>query len=171
MCVTLLKPLGYIIGIDPGDSMGIMMLKIEGKRAIREHFLQTDVSTAVNWLEETLYAINKGPEGVLVACERYTVTPETGKRSQQPTALQAIGVIKILVERFNSRFVMMPPGDVKVFAPNTLLKRLGFFTTPKEVGCPDANDVNDAARHATISLARFKASVFDAMLAATDVTP
>lgn len=169
MRVTLLKPLGYIIGIDPGASMGVFMLRIEEKRAIRAHFLQTDVSTAINWLEEELYAINKGPEGVLVACERYTVTPETGKRTQQPTALQVIGVVKILVERFNARFVMMPPGDVKAFAPNSMLKRLGFFTTPKEVGCPDANDVNDAARHATLSLARFKASVFDTMLAATGV--
>jgi len=165
--MVLLKPLGYIIGVDPGDSMGIFMLKIEEKCAVRAHFLQTDVSTAVNWLEETLYAINKGPEGVLVACERYTVTPETGKRTQQPTALQAIGVVKILVERFSSRFVMMPPGDVKAFAPNSMLKRLDFYTTPAEVNLPDADDVNDAARHATLSLARFKASVFDAMLAAT----
>lgn len=167
--MTIIKPLGYIIGVDPGDSMGVFMLKIEEKRAIRAHFLQTDVSTAVNWLENTLRALSESPEGVLVACERYTVTPETGKRTQQPTALQAIGVVKILVERFSARFVMMPPADAKKFAPNEMLKRLGFYTTPAEAGHHDANDVNDAARHATLALARFKASTFDAMLANSGV--
>jgi hypothetical protein len=167
--MTIIKPLGLIIGVDPGDSMGIFALKLHEKHAERMHFLQTDVSTAVNWLEETLYAANKSSEGALVACERYTVTPETGKRTQQPTALQAIGIVKILIERFSTRFVMMPPGDVKAFAPNEMLKRLGFYTTPKEVNLPDANDVNDAARHATLALARFKASIFDAMLANSGV--
>lgn len=160
-----MKPLGYIIGVDPGTSMGIFALRIGDRHAERMHFLQTDVETAVNWLEETLYAVSESPEGVLIACERYTVTPETGKRTQQPTALQAIGVVKLMVERYGTRFIMMPPGDVKAFAPNEMLKRLGFYTTPAEVGHHDANDVNDAARHATLALARFKASVFDAMLA------
>lgn len=159
------KPLGYIIGVDPGTSMGICALQLVEDRAIKSHFLQTDVSTAVNWLEETLYAVSESPVGVLIACERYTVTPETGKRTQQPTALQAIGVVKLMVERYGVRLVMMPPGDVKAFAPNAVLKRLGFYTTPAEVQKHDANDVNDAARHATLALARFKASIFDAMLA------
>lgn len=162
--MTIFKPLGYIIGVDPGTSMGICALRIGDRRAEKTLSLQTDISTAVNWLEETLYAVNKGPEGALVACERYTVTPETGKRTQQPAALQAIGIIKLMVERYDIRFVMMPPADAKGFAPNSMLKRLGFYTTPAEVNCHDANDANDAARHATLALARFKASVFDAML-------
>jgi hypothetical protein len=164
-------PLKYIIGVDPGDSMGIFALRMEEKRAVRMHSLQGTVSEAVVWLEETLERLSKSGAGVLVACERYTVTPETGKRSQQPTALQAIGTVKMFTERYGTRLVMQPPGDAKGIASNFLLKRLGFYTFPKEVGQKDANDVNDAARHATLALSRFKASVFDAMLAATETSP
>ena len=167
--MTIIKPLGLIIGVDPGTSMGILALKLHNTYAERIHFLQTDVSTAVNWLESTLRASDESPESILIACERYTVTPETGKRTQQPTALQAIGSVKIFAERFNARLVMQPPADAKKLATNEMLKRLDFYTTPKEVNLPDANDVNDAGRHATLALARFKASIFDAMLANSGV--
>lgn len=168
---NVVVPLKYIIGVDPGTSMGVFALELEEKRAARMHSLQGTVSEAVVWLEETLERLSKSGAGVLVACERYTVTPETGKRTQQPTALQAIGTLKMFVERYGVRMVMQPPGDAKGIASNFMLKRLGFYTLPREVGQKDANDVNDAARHATLALARFKTSVFDTMLAATETSP
>ena len=46
-----------------------------------------------------------------------------------------------------ARIVWQTPGQAKGVIPDRALKALGFWPTGKTVGCPDADDVRDAARH------------------------
>lgn len=46
-----------------------------------------------------------------------------------------------------ARIVWQTPGQAKGVIPDKTLKALGFWPTGKTVGCPDADDVRDAARH------------------------
>lgn len=46
-----------------------------------------------------------------------------------------------------ARIVWQTPGQAKGVIADKALKVLGFWPTGKTVGCPDADDVRDAARH------------------------
>lgn len=46
-----------------------------------------------------------------------------------------------------ARIVWQTPGQAKGVITDKALKTLGFWPTGKTVGCPDADDVRDAARH------------------------
>lgn len=46
-----------------------------------------------------------------------------------------------------ARIVWQTPGQAKGVITDKALKVLGFWPTGKTVGCPDADDVRDAARH------------------------
>lgn len=46
-----------------------------------------------------------------------------------------------------ARIVWQTPGQAKGVITDKELKALGFWPTGKTVGCPDADDVRDAARH------------------------
>lgn len=46
-----------------------------------------------------------------------------------------------------ARIVWQTPGQAKGVITDKALKALGFWPTGKTVGCPDADDVRDAARH------------------------
>lgn len=47
----------------------------------------------------------------------------------------------------NARIVWQTPGQAKGVITDKALKALGFWPTGKNVGCSDADDVRDAARH------------------------
>lgn len=160
-------PLRYIVGVDPGDSTGVVVLYLGDKSVTLFNAIQMGPDDSLDWLEGFVKAAVEAEDGVLMACERYTVTPETGKRTQQPTALNVIGVVKRIATQHGLSVIMQPPGDAKAFAPNERLKQLGFFTLARDVGKPDANDVNDAARHAVLLLARTRATLFDAIMVAS----
>lgn len=163
--------LRYIVGLDPGNSTGLHVLRL-----LPEHKIAMTVSRYQGPPAEALYrlellvreaALRHG--GILIAGERYTVTAETGKRSAQPTPLKVLGQAEQLTYQYtNVEFILQTPADAKKLASNERLRDLGFYTHPRDVNCPDANDVNDAARHALLALARRRASIFDELLRTAD---
>jgi hypothetical protein len=120
--------------------------------------LETCVREAAMWEEK-----------VVIAGERFTVTDKTGKRSAQPTPLKVLGQAELLSYQYtNVEFTLQTPADAKKLADNARLRDLRLYSTARDVGCPDANDVNDAARHVLLALMRRKATIFDSMLRDAD---
>ena len=166
--------LRYVAGLDPGDSTGLLIIKLDDLLSVNTlptvyTRYQGPPGAALQLLELAVREAALWQENVLIAGERFTVTDKTGKRTAQPTPLKVLGAAEQLsYEYANVEFTLQSPADAKKLAPNDVLRDLGFYTRASDVERPDANDVNDAARHALLGLMRKRASVFDALLRAAD---
>lgn len=161
-----------IIGVDPGDSTGAFIidlydhmrhpahLTIEASQRYQGH--PDDVLRA---LENELEAALLNQVTVIMAVERFTVMPNAGRMTQQTVPQQIIGRLEALAVKYEiESFRLQSPGDAKKFCSNAQLRQFNFWSTGKTVNRPDANDVNDAARHAVFALATTRASAYDALL-------
>lgn len=116
-----------ILAIDPGLASGVALLHVPE---------QGDPELLGSWEltpEETEDAVVKMIEtyrdhDLRVVVERYTITPETAKKSQQGWSLEQIGSIKFIC-RTNGLAapVLQTPANAKSFAPNPRLKALGLW--------------------------------------------
>lgn len=160
-----------IFGVDPGLSLGLLGIRVPPVPLGATHLpltrlvtYQGDAMIGIDTLErELLFAAKRGDE-LLVACERFTVMPNSGRMSQQTLPLELIGQVEAVATKYAAKFVLQAPGDVKKFCSNERLRQYNLWTTPKIVDCRDANDVNDAARHVVFGLAGARATAFDALL-------
>jgi hypothetical protein len=158
----------FVIGVDPGASCGMVVL-VDGRRAGYWQGPRVDLRdrlvAAIDGLRHTY-----GDEiTISIACERFTRRPERGNaRTQQSDAEWAIGVVEDVAIGRSCVFRKQSPGSAKRMAPNSLLRLLGLLTTAREVNRPDANDVNDAMRHAVLTLATIHAVTFDRLIAAVN---
>lgn len=165
------RELRYVAGLDPGSSTGLFVIKIVPQLNVAVQFTryQGPHPEALQRLESLVRNAALWQEAVLIAGERFTVTDQTGKRSAQPLPLQVLGAAEQLTYQYaNVEFTLQSPADAKKLAPNERLRAVGFYTRASDVDCPDANDVNDAARHALLGLLCRRASVFDELLRDAD---
>jgi hypothetical protein len=148
-----------VVGVDPGESCGIAVLR-DGYRSVVGQNHPDDVILVL-----TQMMTHNAPLAVTmrIGIERFITTPETGRRSQQSTALEVIGAIEFEARRHGVPVHRQTVSDVKKFASNRLLRELNLYVTPAEVDRPDANDANDAMRHAVYCVARHHATIFAAM--------
>lgn len=150
----------FAVGIDPGDSTGLSIIRGDG---LRVHAEQGPPAILDDFIDRFPFLLHPGMD-VLLACERFVVTVNTAKHSAQPTAQQVIGVVARLARLNNWHLHLQTPADAKALAPNSLLTDLGLKLSGKDVEQPDANDANDSTRHALLVLARHRASVFDELM-------
>lgn len=156
----------YVIGIDPGVSTGLVIIRGDG---FKMHAQQgTPSQTLDDFTIRFPFLVAIGIT-VLVACERFVVTDQTAKRSAQPVPMQVIGVVDQLARTHNWEFRLQAPSDAKAFTNNDSLRRMNLYTRPHDVEKPDANDVNDAMRHAVLMLAQRRASMYDKILLSASV--
>jgi hypothetical protein len=160
----------WVAGLDPGNSTGLLITRVRAGQPCTPYLrFQGDPNQALHTLEAAVRQAALWQERVLIAGERFTVTDKTGKRTAQPTPLKVLGAAEQLSYQYaNVEFILQSPADAKKLANNARLRELGFYTRASDVGRPDANDVNDAARHALLALARRRASIFDALLRAAE---
>jgi hypothetical protein len=103
-------------------------------------FLRDDLE---RWLEEKLLRSTAG-EDVQVVAERYVI----GK-ADSPWSLKYLGVLSYLSRKGGwGEPTIQTPAEAKSFAPNTLLKSLGFWHKGGE------GHANDAIRHAIVYMVR-----------------
>lgn len=159
----------YAVGVDPGTSTGLCVLRGDG---FRLHVQQGTPSQCLDDLTLRFPFLDSPGVDVLVGCERY-VDPGGGapgqRRTAQPIAQQTIGVVAQLARFHGWLFRLQAPADVKAFVSNQMLHRMGLWATPRDVERRDANDANDATRHALTVLAHHRASLFDRILTSTGV--
>lgn len=159
----------WIVGLDPGNSTGLFGLRVHRTDVDVFLRLQDEPAVALQRLESVVRDVAVWGESVLIAAERFTTSTRTGKLSAQPTPLKVLGAAEQLAYSYvNVEFTLQTPADAKKLAPNVRLRDVGFYTSADLVGRPDADDVNDAARHALLALTRRRATAFDALLRAAD---
>lgn len=160
-----------IFGVDPGLSLGLFGINVPPVPLGATHLpltrlvtYQGDATIGIDTLERELLLAMKRGDQLVVACERFTVMPNSGRMSQQTLPLEIIGQVEALAIKYEAKFILQAPGDAKKFCSNTQLRQFTLWTSGKDVGRKDANDVNDAARHVILALAKTRATAFDALL-------
>jgi hypothetical protein len=152
----------YVIGIDGGRSTGMA----EIARGKRSFYMQDEPDNVLTSLELRLaWHADEAhePHTVLVAYEVYR---QVGRApvTRQPEAQDVARSVHDLAQRYGFPSVGQTPAEAKKIASDTFLRRAGLWTLPREVDQLDANDVNDAMRHAVLALARRHARLYEALL-------
>lgn len=149
------------IGLDPGKSTGLAVL-VNGESY---RMWQGDAHIAMEVLEEVLR--NFAPPGntVHIGTERFVITPQTGRKTQQTDALEVTGMADFLAMKYGVAVpIRQGMVEVKKFAKNELLRSLGLYIRADLIDIPDADDVNDAIRHAVYILAMTNPQLFTQLL-------
>jgi hypothetical protein len=156
----------YAVGVDPGPSTGLSVVRGDG---VRLHVQQGTPSQVLDDLALRLPFLCYVGSDVLVGCERFVQSSGPGApvRTFQPVPLQVIGVVETLARLHGWLFRLQSPGDAKALVNNDTLRRLGLWTSATDVERRDADDANDATRHALTVLAHHRATLFDRILTHT----
>lgn len=162
----------YVIGVDTGLSNGLA--KIRGDELIA--VWQGPPDEVRDQLTNMILSCLDGGSELdwgrlpLIAAERFTQRPTQGQhRTVQGDAERVLGVVTDIAARLSCRLVLQQPSAVKKLVPNTMLHQFNMYVSAATIGQPDANDVNDAIRHALTATAMNYASVFDDMLRAVGI--
>lgn len=154
----------FAVGVDPGPSTGLAIIRGDGFRA---HIQQGTPSAVLDDFSIRFPFLCTPAADVFVGCERFVVTEQTARNSSQPVPLQVIGIVEQLARLHGWTFKLQSPSDAKHFVNNTMLRETGLWTTGRDVEQHDANDANDATRHALTVLATHRATMFDQILLRT----
>lgn len=155
----------FAVGIDPGVSTGLAIIRGDG---FRMHVQQGTPSQILDDFTIRFPFLTLPSSDVLVACERF-VQDTTNHKSAQPIPLQVIGIVGQMCRLNSWQLYLQGPADVKAFVNNALLRDTGLWVTARDVEQHDANDANDAVRHALTVLAHRRASMFEHILTASGV--
>lgn len=151
------------VGVDPGTSVGVAALL--NSQRFRAYQVRLDEPGGRARLDACLFelftlAVERNYR-LHVATERFVINRRTARLTQQPEALEVVGVVRatspVEVE-------LQSVADATKFAPNHRLRQLGLWVKPAEVGYPDADDANSAMRHAVLLLARRAATQYEALV-------
>lgn len=116
-----------VFSIDPGLMSGVALLNVpdEGQISVMGSW-----ELAVEETEDCAFEMTKtyAPHDLHVVLERFTITPETGKKSQAGWSLELIGSITYICRKAQiNPPVLQMPVDAKNFVPNARLKNLGIW--------------------------------------------
>lgn len=123
-----------IIAVDPGLTTGWAVLYPDGE------FRSGETKGPYAFLK-TVYGLlrDRAFDWHLVV-EKYTITPETIKKSRQTDALEIIGALKFFAAYYDAGWSMQMPSEAKAFASDGKLRRIGWFRQ-------GLGHANDASRH------------------------
>ena len=128
----------YILGVDPGGTVGFAFYPLEGKvfQADKVQPGQAPVNTFLDWAKEQINS------DVLVVCERFTITTNTAKLTAGGShdALDVIGVLKHLCRWSGAEFEFQTPAQAKKFVSDAQLKSLELWVKSQD-------HARDAIRH------------------------
>jgi hypothetical protein len=131
----------YILAVDPGELTGICLIHIGTLEKIYSDELPSWQEVA-RMVDSTL---REHAGNIDVVCERFTITQQTAKNSQQTLPLELIGIIKFLTwVHTGQQVTLQSPADAKRFGPNPRLKAVGLWHTGGE------GHALDALRHALL---------------------
>jgi hypothetical protein len=152
----------YVVGVDPGRSTGVSIMHNHELCDRWQEAWQDAVQRLRSFITDKRAT---EPEAVIIiAVERFISTGHHGPRSHQPTALQAVGAVEGIAFDLDVELVWQSPADAKKLMSNARLRAWGLLATGRDVNQRDANDANDATRHALLLLARRFAVDFERLL-------
>lgn len=128
-----------VIAIDPGlatgAAIGLFPSKFGNPTLIETAELTVD--EVIPWVRRQMTAYPKAH----VACETFTITAATAKKSQATWSLEHIGAIKQVLRDIDGdlhRLHMQSPSDAKKIFPNEALRSLGLWHVGGEGHAIDA---------------------------------
>ena len=128
-----------VVGVDPGGTTGLAIWSPHLGLSLRE---VQGADQAVDWLADM--AAGAGRHFVV---EKYIITPQTAKLSQQHDALEIIGALKFLVRKHGHTMTFQSPSEAKAFSKDDKLKRVGWYQ-------PGLGHARDASRHVLLYLSK-----------------
>ncbi len=133
------------MAIDPGLATGVALFSREPFALIESE--EHDWIGTARWADTKLREL--GGENVDIVLEKFTVTQQTAKNSQQLWSVEIIGMLRLLSSAHGSGAItLQSPGDAKKFSTNPRLKSLGTWHVGGE------GHANDAIRHGILRLSR-----------------
>jgi hypothetical protein len=132
-----------VFAFDPGGTVGSVAWR-PGVFICHEHPFEEFPDFARRTLDAAFWV-----QPVEVVGERFVIKPDTLKKTREGTmqAIETIGVMRDAARQRGLRFTLQPVSDVKAFATDNLLKRLGLYR-------PGMGHAMDATRHLVAYLAR-----------------
>lgn len=157
----------YIIGIDPGKSLGIAIMNFPRLATV----YQGEIEHGIVWLREKLTDYSdivdrdlSQPSRIYVALEKFIITPGTGRKRGATQTSALVGRMEEIVSKYPyCALYKQSVSDASRFS-NTLLRKLNLYVSPSQVGCKDSNDANSAVRHILLCLARNRADLFTKLI-------
>jgi hypothetical protein len=131
-----------VLAVDPGKTTGYAWHRIGDPAPVIVD--EAPFETFVPWAEDRLKAAGRE---ALVIVERYVITPATLRMSRQTDALETIGAVRYLVDKYGADLVWQNASTAKNIVPNSRLRTLGWYTVGKDHG-------RDATRHLAVWLHR-----------------
>lgn len=130
-----------IIGLDPGGTCGFASL-------LGDTFESCDLRPYDACLRLERLLARRDVDASVVACERFTLTAESVKKTRQNDALEIIGVARYLATRYNSTaFLLQGASEAQKAANREVLRLLGWWT-------PGVDHRNKAAAQLALALSR-----------------
>lgn len=128
-----MRPKVRVIGVDPGKTTGLMLLNDDD--------VVVQVAATFVEVEEVLRLWLSSEIVTIVAVERFVITRNTARKTQQTDALKVSGVVQNLVERSRlHEVVYQNMSDAKKLGSPTMLRALGWYRVGR-----NARHMNDAA--------------------------
>lgn len=153
-----------IIGVDPGLMTGVFAYFSDGVRNGWQH-PRDEVALHVDDCLRRWAAFNE-PGNIHIAIERYIITAQTAKLSQQPDALEVTGAVKAIAQIHGVTDVRQYMKANLKYASDSMLRSVGW-------SIPGMRHANDAARQAfallkEVDYPRWSKMVADAKLDTED---
>lgn len=152
----------HCFGVDPGASFGVAAVHAGELWYVD----QGEPTACFERLDDVVRRLVELEADVVIGCERF-VNLGGGprhRRTAQHDAERGVALLLDLGRRLGVPVDLQAPVDAKRLAPNVRLRALGLYVTPSDVNAPDANDANDAVRHALLAMARRRALAFERLL-------
>lgn len=157
-----------VIGCDPGKSFGVVVMIDHDLIFWYQGDAEHGISHIVGLLEaETLNATHTGkqPEPTVLVVEKFIITPGTGRKGGRTADVPVlVGELRALADQYEHvTYAEQTVSDATRGFPNALLRRLGLYILPRDVGQRDADDANSALRHCLLWLLRNRPQVIDTL--------
>lgn len=134
-----------IIGIDPGSTTGFFQVRVPNL-VYHDEVLACELGAILSVaLGEIAQGFDPENDAVVIACERFIITP--GAKSQQGMleAIETIGVARYLAQEHGAKFQLVTKASAIKPASNDHLRKAGWWAVGK-------THANDAARIALYTL-------------------
>ncbi len=117
----------YVFVCDPGLTSGVALFHRTDDNQIEVVWSdELDWENTARRCSETLREY--GGDDVAIVAERFTITAQTAKNSQQTWSLEIIGMLRLLALMYGADPLdLQSPADAKRFCTNTRLKALDIW--------------------------------------------
>lgn len=115
----------YVLGDDPGYRTGLALVDLLSDEC---ESWEIQFDDAGPFLEELIARYRPA-----IGCEAFIINVNTATNSQAPWSLEGIGIVRFLAKKYGCPFKIQSQSSAVSFAPDPLLKRLGWYKPNRNI--------------------------------------